>query len=422
MLRALIKSSTILSIGLVLGRILGYVREVFVAKNYGASDFSDLVILLLVVPDLANNLISSGVYNSIFLPRIIEANYSSDRRKIILQAYQHAFLLSSILFFLISIVVLFFYDFSKSIVISIALISVIINSVTTISVVKLTFHEKFKVQSLGNFIFNFVFILFLVIDSNIYFLALGVNFAALVRAIVLTYYSDKTIKFLNFVGIILRFNIKEFFREIKILIIAILSYGLVFINPVVDKLFCSKIASGGISIFNYAEKLYMLPVTILITPLAVVSFPKIVRLIESRDVVRLRRDLVKILIVIAITSLVICGFINVFSFDIVRMIFGGGALSEREIQQTASILKKFLVAVFFSGFIALGMNMLFALKREKLALMTSLVGVLFNLFGDTIVIVFDLNIDNIATVTSCVSVVSFVMITFCCTRAIKVKY
>ena len=52
MLKKILLSSLYLNIGLLLGRLTGFVREAFVAANYGVSEKADIVVLMLTVPDL----------------------------------------------------------------------------------------------------------------------------------------------------------------------------------------------------------------------------------------------------------------------------------------------------------------------------------------------------------------------------------
>ena len=68
MSKNIIINSLILSVGILIGRLSGYIREIIIASKYGASEQSDNILLMLTIPDLLNNLLASGAIVGILIP------------------------------------------------------------------------------------------------------------------------------------------------------------------------------------------------------------------------------------------------------------------------------------------------------------------------------------------------------------------
>ena len=64
MLQKYIKFSSIISIGILLGRFAGYGRELIIASQFNISKIADQIILILTLPDLINSLLSIIPFHS----------------------------------------------------------------------------------------------------------------------------------------------------------------------------------------------------------------------------------------------------------------------------------------------------------------------------------------------------------------------
>ncbi|MBD6944233.1 hypothetical protein G4167_01665 [Vibrio parahaemolyticus] len=53
-------SALIVSLGLFIGRFSGFLREIIIANNFGATENSDFIVLLLTTPDFLVNLLMGG--------------------------------------------------------------------------------------------------------------------------------------------------------------------------------------------------------------------------------------------------------------------------------------------------------------------------------------------------------------------------
>ena len=77
MLKKYLKFSTIISIGILLGRLAGYGRELIIASQFNISQMADHVILLLTMPDLINSLLSISTISVVAMPLMYEKKRSN---------------------------------------------------------------------------------------------------------------------------------------------------------------------------------------------------------------------------------------------------------------------------------------------------------------------------------------------------------
>ena len=73
MIRALLLSSLVINLGLLLGRLSGFAREAFVAATYGTTTQADIVVLMLTVPDLLVNILMGGAMGAMLVPEFSQS-------------------------------------------------------------------------------------------------------------------------------------------------------------------------------------------------------------------------------------------------------------------------------------------------------------------------------------------------------------
>jgi putative peptidoglycan lipid II flippase len=362
----LFKSSVLLSVGLLLGRISGYFREMVIASVYHVSDTSDKVLLILTVPDFINNLLSVTTVGAIVLP--LMAQQQNYIEYIVRYSIKKLLYLSGFLMLIFLIFVSLIYDVETLLLIAISLISVIPNIILSVFVVFLNSRNKFFLPSLGTLIFNTALIFVLISTSNLYLISIGVILAAFIRLLSV---------FFNSISIGL-FSDKERDNSItinfsyKALLLAVVSNGILFINPLIDKVFASHLNSGSLTILSYSEKIYLLPVSIYLTSMAVTSFPTFVTLSSTNrflEFISLLRRLLFISFGLGLFTSVCFFYFNDF---IVNAFFGIAGLSRENLNKISDVTLAYIPMLVFSGINAIIMNALYALKRFQAILFISL--------------------------------------------------
>lgn len=391
------KSSALLTVGLMLGRISGYFREIAIAGVYSVSDTSDKILLILTVPDFINNLLSVTTVGAVILPLIVEEKNHIEY--VVRYSIKKLLRLGLFLTLIFLIIISFIYDIKTFLFISISLVSVFPNLVLSVFVVVLNHRNMFFLPSLGTLIFNIVLIIVLICTRNLYLISAGVILAAVVRLLSVSLKGGMISLLLSKVkesNVLINISNKD-------LILSIVSNGILFINPLLDKVFASQLTSGSLTVLSYSEKIYLLPVSIYLTSMAVTSFPTFVALSSSGRYIEFRSLLKRILVV----SLGLGVFTSVcffFFYDyIVYVFFGSVGLSTENLKSIADVTFAYIPMLMFSGINAVVMNVLFSLNRFYVILVISLSLILMKFFLNYWMISANLDVVYIALGTSLMS-------------------
>ena len=301
--------------GILLGRFSGYIRELVIAYRFEVSIEADNIILMLTIPDLLNNLLSTGVISGLLIPLLIK---NEKVEEIISEFVRKLFFICLFLYLLVGSIIFFMYEFYLFSVMSISLLSIFPNIIAFISSSYLQYEQRFKAQSLNTLIFNIVIICFLLLGFYSYIFAVGVILASIVRMLWI-------INDLKYTKI----EINSFFKtsqnkilKYRIVIFMIFSNGIIFILPMIDKLFASKLADGSVAILSYAEKIYLLPVSVFLTTYAVAMFPNLTKLVQEKNYGEITKTLRKSIILNIFVSFIFISFIFIFNIQIVELFYG----------------------------------------------------------------------------------------------------
>jgi peptidoglycan biosynthesis protein MviN/MurJ (putative lipid II flippase) len=395
-------NSLILSVGILIGRLSGYIREIIIASKYGASEQSDNILLMLTIPDLLNNLLASGAIVGILIPLLTS---NSKNIEDVLTEFTKKLFFISIVFYIFTTAILFFiYDFYLFGLLAISLLSVFPNIYTFIISGYLQFEKRFKKQSLNTLIFNIVIIIFLLlqVDNNIF--AFGVIIASLVRLVWM--YSD--FKSTNIsINSFFTNNVNTYLNY-KILVFMILANGLMFINPMIDKIFAVFLVNGSVSILSYAEKIYLLPVSVFLTTYAVAMFPDLTKLVINNNQNEINKILNKSISLNIFISLIIGLIVYLFSYEIVYLFFAATNMKNTIIQNISIVLDGYIVALIIAGSNSILLNLIFAYKWYESLIIYSIIIVVCKILLNMLIIYLNLDIQYMALGTSLVGILSII--------------
>lgn len=400
-----LKNSALLSFGLLLGRGIGYIRELLIAHNHGATKSSDLIILALTVPEFVSNILSTGLATNVVVPRLHHIPQGK-LTEFLKNSWSKLLLLSIAGLIGFSGFALFYFPLTVSLILIFSCLSLFPNAMTALTSAYLTYKEKFRSQALSNLVFNVVATLGIFFFTNIYFITSAFIVASIVRFLfTLKEASDE-----NFSGRIWQFRgiHKSTENDIRVsaFLLSALSSGLIILNPLIARLFAAKFPEGSVSILSYAEKLYILPLTLLISPYLTASFSKLSRDLGMNPGSAI--TLVKRPLGLILTAGVLVTIISViFADQIVLITFGFSGLTE-EIQKTiATTFRCFIPGLIFSSASLFLNNVFFSLKQEKIIAYSSLASVLLNFTGYLIIWMLIPDVWALATVTTLASIVVF---------------
>ena len=356
MLRAILLSSLFLNLGLLLGRLSGFFREVLVASAFGASFEADIVVLMLTVPDLMVSLLMGGAMGAMLVPSF--SNNPAEARKLL---YQTA-VIFGLMFTLVAgglywqvqtLVTILVPGFDPGQVetagdaLKDVLWLIPLTVLAGVTTAYLHYQNRFVTASLGTLIVNCSIIL------GLYLVILNLASIETLAAFVLL---GGLLRFGSQVGVIRPgFRLIRSFRPFllrKSMLIqycqAMLSGSLLFLFPVAARAFASFGETGSVAIFNYSIRLIDFPLAVCISFIAVVLFPRLSQSFISSP--ELHRQYIKYGIQ-ATLALAVLATITLISLSdhYAAFVYQHGAMSESNVEMIAILISAGLLVLPLQG-------------------------------------------------------------------------
>ncbi len=383
--KRLLAAGFLVSGGLFLGRITGFVREVTIASAFGVSEEADIVIFTLMLPDFMINILMGGALAAALIPEL---------KKLDSEAAHHLFLQSSLLtglgfsslvgvliLFPESLVHLFAPGFTETAVnlssqlIQYSLWVVPLTALAGVTTAYLQANNRFGIPALGTLIFNFTlvvaFLVFINDSSEIYFLGWAIILAGMLRWISQWIAArQKKPQSSRWAGwYINRFLLIRYLQALG-------SGSLLLTMPIIARTLASLEGSGSFATINYITKLVELPMGICLGVFTVVLFPTLSGFFsqgKNEEGLEIAR--------IGVTTLFIASYAIVlvaiwFSEDLTRIVYEWGKMDNAGLVQISGLLQIGILAVPAQGLIALMTAVSNAKHDTRLPLVSSLTGVL----------------------------------------------
>ena len=256
------------------------------------------------MPDLVNNLVASSSISSIFLTELKNSSaidIVANRIKIYLNE------IALILFVILICFSFLYYDFVIATYVTISLTSIYFNFKFGIEISKSQYFNDFKYTSLANIIYNtgtiFAVLLAMI---NIYFSCIIIIIFSFIRF----YLARKRFDNLHRQKIQIDTELDLKIIDKKNFFIALTSTSIITLAPMFDKLIAFKIEEGVLSIYNYAEKIYILPLSLVLVPVFSANYPNLTKLWNSNNKIEYHFTVKKIIITaLSISSIILLFFI-----------------------------------------------------------------------------------------------------------------
>ncbi len=345
-----------------LSRVLGYIRDLLIARVIGAGMVSDCFFVSFKLPNLFRRLFGEGAMNSAFIPVVSGIRSKSGRKN-------SDIFFSKILSILI-VFLLFFVIFAE---IFMPLI------ITLIAPGFLQNLEKFELSiELSRLSFPFVFFICLTSLMGAYLNTLGKFASMAVTPVILNlslifvllffFSSEDKVQISTFLslsislaGIIqlfwlfanlkknnlnLHLSIKKIFKKNKetstffnLLTPAIIGNGAYQINLLIDMILASTLPDGSISYLYYADRVNQLPLGVLGIAISTALLPILSKQIKEKELLKANKSIssaIKFGIIFSIPSFV---GIWILSEEIISFLFLRGAFELNDVQLTSSALQ-----------------------------------------------------------------------------------
>ncbi len=346
-LRSLFWNSVFLSLGIFIGRITGFFRDVMVAAVYGADKEADVAVLILTIPDLLIGILVGGGLSAAFIP---EFNKDAGRHRVPL--FWQGSLVSLVGFCFVTLILTYYsvdivqmlapgLDYvqveTSSEILLIALWVIPVTVLAGMTTAYLNAQNRFVMTSLGTAILNLVIITALgwIWFYNASMLALGwaIVVGGVIRWISQMLSIRETFYFRDcFNEYLLHFDLFKRYSHV------LLAGAVLVLFPVMARGVASMYEPGSIAIVNYAWKLIQFPLGVGVGVIAVVLFPYISRSFESDESDESSKDTIS---VVSEVVLILCVCIMlpmiIFSKDFSMVAFNWGAM-DRESARLIGLL------------------------------------------------------------------------------------
>lgn len=377
----------------LLAKILALFRERLIAVNFGASEISDIYYAAFRLPDLIFNTLVLGALTSAFIP-IFQKSWHKEKK----EGLQLANSVINFFLLLLSLLVILAIIFARPMI---AVITsgfaswqieetVVLSRVMLLATLFFVFSnvlggvlnawKKFFSFSLAASFYNLGIIcgiVFFYPRLGLVGLAWGVVFGALMHLLVQLPEAWKY-GFRYRLDLVINHDLKKILR---LMIPRTLGLAAGQLNLVLVTMMASHLSGGSIAVFNLANNMQSLPVSLFAVSLAIAVFPTFSQAILEKNhtlfATHLSQNIRRLLFLLLPISVLIV----VLRAQVVRVILGSGNFTWQNTYDTAQTLGWFAISIFAQGLIPLLARSFYALGDTKTPTNIAFVSIGVNIFS-----------------------------------------
>jgi putative peptidoglycan lipid II flippase len=358
------------SFGILVSRILGFLRDLLTASILGANIYSDIFFVAFKLPNLFRRIFAEGAFTQSFIPSYAKTNHKVQFSTIL-------FLQFLIFIILLSLAVTLFSSFitktiaigfdTSTIDLAAPLVAICFYYLPLIFIVTflaalLQYKNHFATTAFSTALLNISLISSLLITSNLekyeiaYYLTWAVIAGGMLQVLVHIIAIKKLkIKFLTLqiTKSKKKFKNSKFYNQFYP---AVFGSSSAHIAAFLDTWLASFLVSGTISYLYYANRVFQLPLALFAIATSVALFPTIAKAIkqnnEQKALKILKKSFYILLVLLSISTLI--GII--FNNFIVELLFLRGEFTQFDANNTSLILTMYLI-----GLVPYGLSKIFSL-------------------------------------------------------------
>ena len=388
----------------MLSRILGFVRDILIARFLGSTLTADAFFVAFRIPNFFRRVLAEGAYSAALIPVfsgiVIDSKDDHEAADFVENT------MSLLLFVTVGLTIIFFFGMpyiiqvlvpgfspnSESFDLAVFFGKIIFPYLIFISLAAhftsiLNVHDRFAAGAFAPAILNISFILSLFIitpyvSSAGHALSIGVlvggvgQFLFLYRSTLFFYKPKLKLPKLNI-------KLRKFFR---LFFPGVIGSGIIQLNIIIGTIIASFLPIGAISHLYYADRLNQLPLAIFGIALGVVLLPSLSKVIkaDSNDKVRsLQNRSLEFALIISIPSAI---GLYILSLPIVHILFERGAFTQEDTLYTSNVLGYFALGLPAYVLIKVLIVCFFAREDTKTPLYISIISVMLNIILSLILI------------------------------------
>ncbi len=388
-----IKAVSYVSIVTVITSLLGFLREILIAKNFGIGSEIDCFVVAFSIISFVFLIFNPTTIQSLFMPSY-QGFLKTGKAQEASQIFNSFFL---ILFIILSLLSMFIYCLAtfyvpwiapgfdeNQVQLTIKLTKILTPLILLFGISSLfnslcNSHHSFVGPLLTQTLNNFCVIAFLMVSENntIVKLSYLYVFGAVAAFFLMTAYTVPYIE-RNF-SFSRHYVLRSVGKESSFLFLLIIFDQ---IAALFQKTIASGLDQGSISSLNYASKLVSFPVSIFAIAISTVSFPILINTIQEKTSKGLESKLdyhFKQGIILIIYSLLPATiFFIVERYNIVSILFSSKNFDQIAVDKTSSALLYYAIGMIFQGLLIYLNRVYFAHKQAKLFVKLGLISVVIH--------------------------------------------
>ena len=392
------KSAIILMFITLISKVTGFIRDIILAQSFGASIITDAYLTALNIPVVLFDGISSSL-GTTYIPMFfkIKEEDGNDSVNKFTSNILNIVILLSIIFIIISLIFTPYIvkifaigfkgeEFKLTVKFSrILIFSMIFIATNGLISSYLVANGKFYISGLVTIPFNIFCIISIIIGSltNSKIMVIGTLIAYIAQLLF-------QIPFLLKTGYkhSLKVNLKDKnIKRILYLIVPVFLGSYVNqINAVVNRTLASTLEFGSITALNYANKLNIFAVGILVISISTVMYPILSKLASENNIVEFKRNLLRNIDIVVIVMLPIMIGIMILSTPIVKILFEQGSFNSHDTYLTSTALFYYSVGIVAVGIRDITSRAFYSLQDTKTPVKNAVIAVFINMICSIILV------------------------------------
>ena len=347
--KKLIGPISIISIAYLSSRLLGFLREILLAKWTGVSSASDTLDLAFIIPDFLFYLSAGGYLAITLIPILSDIKQKNNES---LNDYFLSLLYGLSIIFIFISTIFFLFKNEIGLILEVQNLDLFLKLFTPIVFSQAFFfigailmsyqyfHNDFKYAALAPVIYNFSIIIFGWLNSStpestVYGFAIGGLIGSIIGHFLIQLIgvqkSGLTFKFVSP-------KIKYIKEYLTVSLPLILGQSIAVMDEQLFRIFGSFLGAGSVASFRYARRIALLPVGIVAQAVGVATYPTLSKLFVEKKFDELKR-----LIRTQISSLFLFNSVMVLilitnSQEIISIIYERGRFSSDDVIRVSSIM------------------------------------------------------------------------------------
>ncbi|MCF6331098.1 MAG: murein biosynthesis integral membrane protein MurJ [Sulfurimonas sp.] len=391
------------SFGILISRILGFIRDLFTASVLGANIYSDIFFIAFKLPNLFRRIFAEGAFTQVFIPAFAKTSHKGVFCANIFLVFLSIIIIITLLVNLLPALatkaIAVGFD-EETIKIAAPFVAInfwylpLIFAVTFLSTM-LQYKHHFATSAFSTALLNISLILALYFSQDktqseiVYYLSYGVVVGGLLQLgvhIIAIYKMGLSrlliggFKHLRIKSKIIKRDTKTFRNNF---FPAMWGNSTAQVSAFLDTFLASFLVTGSISYLYYANRIFQLPLALFAIATSIALFPRIARYIKNKDEEKALAFLHKAFWFLAflLTASAIGGF--VLSHEITWLLFERGAFNAEDTANTTAVLEMYMIGLLPFGLQKLFILWLYAkemqMKAAKIATYSLLTYIVFAL-------------------------------------------